>query len=100
MKDILKKNNIMIAMLSMEFEYREKLYAALVRVKKINDNIEYHLTIMNGDLEKLLYGWHIFKEEQGRFVPCRAAEKGETAALQSTVCNALYASDRELIVGN
>jgi hypothetical protein len=79
----------MIAMLSMGFEYKEKAYSALIRVKRVNGSIEYHLTIMNGDLERLLYGCHIFKKENDRLIPCQPAKSQEVELLQSAVCGAL-----------
>jgi hypothetical protein len=51
--------------ISIEFEYREKTYFALARIKEVQDHKEYHITIMNGALEQKLYGNHIFVEESG-----------------------------------
>ncbi|THU38106.1 hypothetical protein FAM09_15585 [Niastella caeni] len=57
----------MIPIISIEFEYRQKTYYALVRIKERNNTKEYHVTIMNGMLEQRLYGHHIFVEEDGEF---------------------------------
>jgi hypothetical protein len=48
--------------LSVEFEYEGAKYYSLIRKKKKFNGIEYHITIMNGKLEKLLYGNHIIKQ--------------------------------------
>jgi hypothetical protein len=58
----------MVPIISIEFEYRQKNYFALVRIKDKNDTTEYHVTIMNGALEQKLYGHHIFIEEDGEFI--------------------------------
>ena len=64
--------------ISIEFEYRQKTYFALVRIKE-KQPTEYHVTIMNGALEKRLYGHHIFIEEEGTFLigPLPARETGQ-----------------------
>jgi hypothetical protein len=54
--------------ISIEFEYRQRTYYALVRIREKNDHIEYGITIMNGALEQKLYGDHIFIEEAGGFL--------------------------------
>jgi hypothetical protein len=68
----------MTPIISIEFEYRQKTYFALVRVKERRPT-EYHITIMNGPLEQRLYGHHIFIEEDDGFVldPIPENETGE-----------------------
>lgn len=51
--------------ISIEFEYREKTFYALARIREKNGHNEYHVTIMNGALEQKLYGNHIFLEDAG-----------------------------------
>ncbi|MET0463104.1 MAG: hypothetical protein ABW007_08115 [Chitinophagaceae bacterium] len=54
-------------MFSITFNYRESQYEALIRVvKQKEDRKEYRITIMNGELEVLLYGHHLLKEENGK----------------------------------
>ena len=64
--------------ISIEFQFRQKNYYALVRIKDLHPT-EYHVTIMNGSLEKLLYGHHIFIEEDDHLVidPIPEKEAGE-----------------------
>ncbi|MBO9204360.1 MULTISPECIES: hypothetical protein [Niastella] len=50
---------------SIEFEYKQKTYFALARIKEKGDHNEYHITVMNGALEQKLYGNHVFLEEAG-----------------------------------
>jgi len=75
--------------ISIEFQYRQKNYYALVRVKDLHPT-EYHVTIMNGSLEQRLYGHHIFIEENDQFVidPIPGKETGELRlAIGMALCN-------------
>ena len=79
----------MIQIISIEFEYRQKIYYALVRIKERRCT-EYHITIMHGPLEQKLYGHHIFIEEDGGFVldPVPEREIGELRlAVGNALCN-------------
>jgi len=52
-------------MLSISFSYKQKEYYTLVRVKPRLDNTRLEVTIMNGELEKVFYGHHVFNLENG-----------------------------------
>jgi hypothetical protein len=54
-------------MLSIKFKFRAREYCALVRIKEKEGKAEYHITVMNGELERLLYGNHVFIPESGLF---------------------------------
>jgi hypothetical protein len=73
--------------ISIEFEYREKTYFALVRIKE-KLPAEYHITIMNGPLEQRLYGNHIFIESAGEIIMDPIPEN-ETGQLRLAVGMAL-----------
>lgn len=51
--------------LSLEFEFEGANYPALIRKKNKQFGVEYYITIMNGELEKLLFGNHIILETHG-----------------------------------
>lgn len=51
--------------LSVSFEFEGTEYNSLIRKKRKSDHNEYYITIMNGKLEKLLFGNHILKEVNG-----------------------------------
>jgi hypothetical protein len=51
--------------LSLKFLYEEKEYYSLLRVKEKGNLKEYHITIMNGELESRLFGNHILTEADG-----------------------------------
>lgn len=51
-------------MISLEFEYRTKTYYALIRNKWVDHQKHYYVTIMNGELESLLFGNHIISASE------------------------------------
>ncbi len=58
----------MLLMKSIPFTFHDKLYYALVRFNNKKESIELRVTIMNGDLEKILYGHNIFEYRNGYLV--------------------------------
>ena len=77
-----------MTMLSIKFEFRGHEYYALVRVKEKETNTEYHITVMNGELERLLYGNHVLIPEAGLF---KSELSTDTAvgSLRRTIAEAL-----------
>jgi hypothetical protein len=57
-------------MLSIEFNYKKKCFYALARVKQglVKPQKEYVITVMNGELESMLYGNHVFSIDNGKVV--------------------------------
>jgi hypothetical protein len=55
----------MASIVSIAFPFRGSFHSVLVSVKELNNQVQYRLTIMNGDLEKLLYGCNIINEVNG-----------------------------------
>lgn len=51
--------------LSVSFQFEGTEQHALIRKKRKADHNEYYITVMNGKLEKLLFGNHILKEMNG-----------------------------------
>jgi hypothetical protein len=75
--------------LSVEFEFEGTHYNSLVRKKKLNNSFEYHVTIMDGELEKMLYGNHIIRQVNGTLLDeCDSADK-KVVDLKRTVTKAL-----------
>ena len=56
----------MASIVSIAFKFKESFHYVLVSVKELNDKIQYRLTIMNGDLEKLLYDCNTINEVNGQ----------------------------------
>lgn len=55
-------------MMSLEFTYRSKTYYALIRTKIVQEEKQYCITVMNGELERLLYGHHIISPGGKKFL--------------------------------
>lgn len=65
-----------VEFLSLEFEFEGAKYFSLIRKKKILNGFEYGITIMNGKLEKLLFGNHIIKQVNGTLhSDCQSTDK-------------------------
>ena len=75
-------------MLTLKFEYQDTGYEALIRVKSKETATEYYITIMNGDLEKMLYGHHVITEVNGR-LQAGSTPDAETARLKNKIMEAL-----------
>lgn len=78
----------MIKFLIVGFEFCEKVYHSLVWCREKKDCNEYKITVMNGDLEKLLYGNHIIKEENG-CLHLGKCENKEQEILKARIAKAL-----------
>jgi len=77
-------------MLLVKFEYRGTGYEALIRVKAKDTKTEYYITVMNGELEKMLFGHHVITEENG-CMHTGTAPDAETALLKNIIAGALKA---------
>ena len=75
-------------MLPVKFEFRGTGYEALIRVKVKETKTEYYITIMNGELEKMLFGHHILTEENGLLLPGSAPDD-DIRQLKQTIAEAL-----------
>ena len=82
--------------LSLQFQFRGVEYYALVRIKQRDSCIEHHVTIMNGDLERMLYGNHIFIERDGNLETDPSAVPTDEFMLRQAVCNALSKYHQEM----
>jgi hypothetical protein len=76
-------------MISLEFTYRSKTYFALVRTKINEKKISYVVTVMNGDLERLLYGHHKIVDENGVLLSDRDISDGRVMELKECITRAL-----------
>ena len=55
----------MTKFLTIGFDFMENVYSSLIRVKERENFNDYEITVMNGTLEKLLYGNHVIREKNG-----------------------------------
>jgi hypothetical protein len=72
-------------LLAVPFEYKEKEYCALVRVKPKGGHTELQVTIMNGDLEKAFFGHHIFIYQDDVLKAHIPADSGDMIQLQTRI---------------
>jgi hypothetical protein len=75
--------------LSVQFEYAGEKFYSLIRKKKKINCIEYHITVMNGELEKLLYGNHIIKQVNGILQAESLSPDKKIAELKQCITKAL-----------
>ena len=76
--------------ISLEFLYRSKMFYALVRTKPYEVGLMHTITVMNGDLERLLYGHHVIIEREGQFQSVTDTANKEIVELKQCIINALY----------
>ena len=74
--------------LTVGFEFCGKVYRSLVTIKKRIDYKAYQITVMNGDLEKLLFGNHVIEEING-CLQIEISENNRQAMLKISIAEAL-----------
>jgi len=75
--------------ISLEFKYHSRMYYALIRTKEDRDMRLHSITIMNGDLERLLYGNHVIVEKEGCFQSALPVMNKQIGDLKQSIINAL-----------
>ena len=78
-------------MLSIEFNYKNEVYSALVRCKVQQDQHLFQITIMNGELEKMLFGNHQFLANDKRLEVVLECNDEVITELQAAVAAGLLA---------
>jgi hypothetical protein len=78
----------MLNLLTVGFEFRDVFYYSLIRVKDKAVGTDYEITVMNGKLEKLLYGNHVIKQRNGCLV-VEVTEPTEQGLLKQSIAEAL-----------
>lgn len=58
-------------LLSFEFLYQARHYYALAHVKETQEGNLYQVTVMDGEIEKLIEGRNIIKEKHGQIEVCK-----------------------------
>ena len=75
-------------MITLSFNYNGNKYSALILEKFLEDRKEYRVTIMNGDLEKLLFGNNILIERAGKIL-CPNPPRPENETLVKQIIQSL-----------
>lgn len=72
------------------FTFEGRNYFSLLRKKVKGSTTEYHVTVMNGELEKLLYGNHVILETDGVLQIDQTITNQQQAVLKLCITKALY----------
>lgn len=76
---------------AIEFEWESQQYSGIVRAHAKDDIEEYHVRIMNGRLDRLLYGHHVFRVQDGAVLQQEHSPGAHVQALHRVVRQALLA---------
>ncbi|QEC40175.1 hypothetical protein [Pseudobacter ginsenosidimutans] len=87
----------MTDMLVFGFHYKQRFYKAIANIWKKSTNGLYRITVMNGDLEKLLFGNNILSLKDGRFLMEESIGDLEVRQLQQALVLGL--NDHQRIFG-
>ena len=55
----------MSMIISLGFDFKEEFHYVLITVKELKERIQYRITVMNGELEQLLYDCNVVNEVNG-----------------------------------
>jgi hypothetical protein len=78
----------MFQIFMIDFEFEGVTYYALIRVQNRNQKQQYYVTVMNGNLERQLYGHHILTETNGTFA-AQVPASGEVQKILSSVIGSI-----------
>lgn len=84
-------------MKSIEFIYKGKTYYALIRTTVFEIHCHHYTTIMNGKLEALFYGHHLFIEQKGDIKPMSHTNDAEINELKKCIREAML---RQVLTDN
>ena len=87
----------MTDMLVFGFHYKQRFYKAIANLWKKSTNGLYRITVMNGDLEKLLFGNNILSLKEGRFLMEESIGNLEVRQLQQALVLGL--NDHQRTIG-
>ena len=78
----------MSKIITINFAFLDDIYYFLARYKINSELKEYYITVMDGDLEKLLYGNHVIREQSG-YLQIEIHENSEQEKLKIIIAEAL-----------
>ncbi|RYY59177.1 MAG: hypothetical protein EOO05_14100 [Chitinophagaceae bacterium] len=82
----------MSEMISIEFNHQHQVYHALIRCTSIDGLLQVRVTVMNGDIEPMLSGHHIFVLDGGQLIPVRECQQANTREIQQKIMATLECS--------
>jgi hypothetical protein len=74
-----------LKMIAVPFKFHSQDYCTLVRIKRKGTTTEFHVTVMNGELERALYGNHIYHYENGVLQAYSHVEDLQLSELQEKI---------------
>lgn len=77
-------------MKSIEFTYKAKTYYALVRTTLFETYCHHYITIMNGKLEALFFGHHLYIEQNGEINSVTVTTDSEINEIKNAILGSLY----------
>src|ERR1700732_2884717 len=75
--------------IDIEFDFKGCHYIAVIRVEQVTGGRDFHVTVLNWDLERLLYGNHIIKEVEGSLEANVVLENKEQTELKLIIASRL-----------
>ena len=79
----------MASIFSIEIRYGGNSYYVLISSRHLNGNLQYRITVMNGELEKLIAGHNTIDVVNGKLVLDDCGGNKEVRELKKQVINAL-----------
>jgi hypothetical protein len=89
---IMERLFVMSKMISIQFTYRNSTHHALVRCGQIEGLSQIRVTVMNGDVEALLFGHHIFFSNEGKITPALQCANQAVTEIQQAIIESLSCS--------
>lgn len=84
----------MLPLTTLEFIYQERAYGMLLSQVK-GEGVQVRVTVMNGELEKVLHGHSLFNYTEGCVAAVCQATQNEAAELQAILAQVLEKYCRE-----
>ena len=75
--------------MDIEFYFKGNRYDAIIRVKQNASGREFHITVLNWELERLLYGNQVISETEGVLQANLHLENEEQTALKLIIASSL-----------
>ncbi len=75
--------------INIEFDFRDHRYNAIIRVSQKGGRREFHITVLNWELERLLYGNEVISEADGSIQANLLLENKEQAELKLVIAAGL-----------
>jgi hypothetical protein len=72
-------------LISLGFNYKDNYFNVIISVKTVNENVQYQLTILDVEVEKLMAGYNIIPEIDEKLLLEDTRDKEKTAIKEEIV---------------